>query len=106
MSIRVSDCLMRQGRGAIHVSGASTLDRGGRGVPGEDLDAGAVLSVYHGDVLNVDVGDDVGLAGVLAEGTDGDAVGAIALQVGDVDVGCVGFEGDAVVVWEHVLVWC
>lgn len=34
----------------------------------EDLDTRAVLGVVHGNVLGVDVRDDVGFAGVLTEG--------------------------------------
>ena len=62
-----------------------------------DFDAGAVGRVRHADVVDVDVGDEVGFARVLAEGSDGDAVGAVAGEVLDDDGGGVGFEGDAVV---------
>lgn len=52
--------------------------------------------VKHGDVVYEHVLDDVGLALVLAEGADGDAVRAVAVQILDEHVAAVGFEGDAV----------
>lgn len=64
---------------------------------GPDLDAGSITSVGHGDVVDVQVLDNVRLALVLAEGADADAVRAGAVEVLHDDVGAVGLEGDAVV---------
>lgn len=50
----------------------------GTGGVGPDFDAGAVGGVVHGDVGGHDVLDYVVGAGVLAQGADGDAVGAVA----------------------------
>lgn len=50
----------------------------------------------HRDVGYVDVLHDVILADVLAQGADADAVGAVARERLDKDVGGVGLEGDAV----------
>jgi hypothetical protein len=68
----------------------------------EGFDAGAVFGVNHGDVLYEDVGHNIFCAGVLAQGADGNAVRALAVEVFDEDVGCVGFEGDAVVAVDNV----
>lgn len=64
---------------------------------GPDLDAGAVGGVGHARVVDVEVLDDVERANVLAEGADGDAVGAVADEVLNDNVCRVGLEGDAVV---------
>jgi hypothetical protein len=53
-------------------------------------------SIVHGDIVDKDVLDDVDFADVLAQRTDRDTVGAVAVQVLDEDVGAVWFEGDAV----------
>lgn len=78
---------------------AATLEVAGEcgGRTGPDFDAGAVRGVGHADVVDVDVLDVVYFAHVLAEGADRDAVGAVADEVLDDDVGAVGLEGDAVV---------
>lgn len=64
---------------------------------GPDLDAGSVAGVGHGDVVDVQVLDDIRLALVLAEGTDADTVRARAVEVLHDDVCAVGLERDAVV---------
>ena len=64
---------------------------------GPDLDARTVRGVGHGDVGDVNVLDDVDFAGVLAERANRDAVGAVADEVLDDDIGRVGLEGDAIV---------
>jgi hypothetical protein len=56
-----------------------------------------VLSVDHRDVSNVDVRHDIWYAVVLAQGSNGDTVRAIAVHVLDEGVGGVGLEGDAVI---------
>lgn len=61
------------------------------------LETGAIRRILHRDVENVEVLDDIHLADILAEGTDRDAVRAVALGILDHDGGAVGFEGDAVV---------
>jgi len=73
------------------------IARDGGGGVGPDFDAGSVGSIVHGDVVDVDVRDDVVLADVLAKGSDGDAVRAVAEEVLDEHVGAVGLEGDAVI---------
>lgn len=40
----------------------------------EDLDSCAILSIQHGNVLDINIGNNVGDAVVLTEGTDRDAV--------------------------------
>jgi hypothetical protein len=57
-------------------------------------------SIVHRDVVHKDVFDDVDFVNVLAQRTDGDTVGAVAVQVLDEDVGAVWFEGDAV--WSSI----
>ena len=66
------------------------------------LDARAVAGVAHGDVVDVQILDNVGLALVLAEGADADAVGAVADEVLDDDICAVRLEGNAV--WGEVSV--
>lgn len=73
-----------------------------RGRVGPDLDAGAVGGVVHADVGRHDVLDDVVGARILAQRADGDAVGAVAEEGLDEDVGGVGLEGDTV--WAGLLV--
>ena len=80
-----------------------TRERRGRARP--DLDARQVTRVEHGDVVHEDVLDDIRFAGVLAEGSDADAVAAVAVNVLDQDLGAVGLEAHAVVsvVYDAVL---
>lgn len=61
-----------------------------------DLDSCAVASVTHGDVVNVKILDNVGDVLVLAKGPYTDAVGAVADEVLDDDVGAVGLERDTI----------
>lgn len=56
-----------------------------------------VLAVKEGDVFEKGVGDVVHFARVLAYAAHGDAVGAVAPEVRDVDVCRVWFRGEAVV---------
>ena len=76
---------------ALEVTGESS----GRSRP--HLDACTVGSILHCDVGDEDVLHDVGLAFVLAERADTDAVASITVQVLDNDLGAVGLEADAVV---------
>jgi hypothetical protein len=64
---------------------------------GPDLDARAIGSVGHGDVVDVDVFNQVDFAGILAERADADAVAAVAYEVLNDDVCAVGLERDAVI---------
>jgi hypothetical protein len=50
----------------------------------------------HRDVGHIDVLHDVILSGILAQGTDADAVRSIAPERLHEDVGGVGLEGDAI----------
>lgn len=59
---------------------------------GPDLYAGSVRSIRHGDVVYIDILDDVYLPLVLAETADRDAVGAVADEVLNEDIGGIGFE--------------
>ncbi len=59
---------------------------------GPDLDAGSVRGIRHGDVVDVNVLDNVYLTLILAETADGDSVGAVADEVLDEDVSGVGLE--------------
>lgn len=63
---------------------------------GPDLDAGAIATAGHVDIVDINVLNNVNLALVLAETADRDAVTASAVQVLDNHVGRVGLEGDAV----------
>ena len=67
------------------------------GRTGPCLESGAVLSVQESNVLHVCVGDVVFDTGILTNGTHADAVGTVAPQVLDVDVGRVGFGREAIV---------
>lgn len=73
------------------------------GHPGPDLDAGAVRGVAHADVVHVHVLHHVHLAAVLAQAADRDAVGAVAREALDENVGGVGLEGDAVFFSRYLL---
>lgn len=64
---------------------------------GPNFDAGRITSVSHGDVVDVQVLDNVRLALVLAERADADPVRTRAVEVLHHDVGAVGLEGNAVV---------
>ena len=66
-----------------------------RACPG--LEARAVLPVEERHVFDPGVGDVVLYAGVLADGAHGHAVGAVAPQVLNEDIGRVGLGGEAVV---------
>lgn len=55
------------------------------------------MELTHGNVVDVDVLDNVGLAGVLTERSDGDAVRSIAPHILHKHVRTVGFEAHAVV---------
>lgn len=59
---------------------------------GPDLYAGSVRGIRHGDVVDVNVLDNVNLPLVLAKRADGDSVGAIADEVLDEYVSGVGLE--------------
>lgn len=59
---------------------------------GPNLYASSVRSIRHGDVVDIDILDDVYLPLVLAETADRDAVGAVADEVLDEDIGGIGFE--------------
>ena len=63
---------------------------------GPNLDSSAITSIGHGDVVDIQVLHNVGLALVLAEGADTNSMGAIADEVLDDDIGTVGLEGDTV----------
>lgn len=63
---------------------------------GPDLDAGAIATAGHVNVVDINVLNNVNLALVLAEAADRDAVTASTVQVLDNHVGCVGLERDAV----------
>lgn len=64
---------------------------------GPDLDACRVAGVGHGDVVDVQVLDNVGLPFVLAQRPDADPVRPSAVEVLHNDVGAIGLERDAVV---------
>lgn len=84
----------------VDATGASaTLEVTGEssGCSRPDLDASAVRGVLHCDVGHEDVLDNIGLAFVLAERADADAVASITVQVLDNDLGAVGLEADAVI---------
>lgn len=61
------------------------------------LETRAVLAVEKRNVFHPGVGDEVLHAGILADGAHGYAVCAIAPEIFDEDIGCVGFGGEAVV---------
>lgn len=61
-----------------------------------DFDACALGGIEHADVADEDIFYVVDAGSVLAQGTDGDAVGAVANEVLDEDGCAVWFEGDAV----------
>lgn len=63
-----------------------------------DFEPGGGGRVGHCVVVDVQVGDDVILVGVVAERPDRDTVGSIAVEALDEDVGTIWFERDAVVV--------
>jgi hypothetical protein len=52
--------------------------------------------IEHGDVVDEDILHNVNLALVLSKRADGDAVGAVAVEVLDEDVGTIGLEGHAI----------
>lgn len=52
--------------------------------------------VEHRNVVDKDVLDNVDFVLVLAQGTNGDTVGAVTVEVLNDDVGAVGLEGNAV----------
>jgi len=81
------------------ITTTATSRRVRRGVSAKDLDTCSILRIRHADVVHIHVCHNVSLTSVLAERADGDAVGAVALHVGDDHVGRIGLEGDAVVVW-------
>jgi hypothetical protein len=84
------------GHSAAATSTLQIAGEGGRDTR-PDLDPGAVGGIGHGDVVDVDVLNDVDFADVLAEGADRDAVAAVAPEVLHDHVGGVGLEGYAVV---------
>lgn len=57
---------------------------------------GSYRCVEHGDIIDENVLDNVDLPLVLPQRADGDAVGAVAVQILHEDFRAVGFEGDAV----------
>lgn len=63
---------------------------------GPNLDSGAIAGIRHGNVVNVQILHNIGLALVLAEGADANAMGAIADEVLDDDIGTVGLERNTV----------
>lgn len=64
---------------------------------GPDLDPSCVTGISHGDVVDVQVLDNVRLSFVLAERSDADAMRAGAIEILHDDVGAVWLERDAVV---------
>lgn len=52
--------------------------------------------IEHGDVVDENVLDDIDFVLVLAQGTNGNTVRAIAVEVLNNNVGAVGLEGNAV----------
>jgi hypothetical protein len=84
----------------------SALEIAGHGgqSTGPDLDARTIRGVGHANVVDVNVLDVVDCAGVLAEGTDTNAVAAVADEVLDDDVCAVGLERDAIVAVVNVRV--
>lgn len=86
-----------------HVALSTTADPGRvplfNGVcPRPDFEPGGGGRVSHCVVVDVQIGDDVILVGVVAERPDRDTVGSIAVEALDDDVGAIWFERDAVVV--------
>lgn len=63
---------------------------------GPDLYAGKVAGVGHGNIVHVQILDNISLIGVLTKRTNGDAVGAGAVQVLDDNICAVRFEGYAI----------
>jgi hypothetical protein len=61
------------------------------------LETRAVLAIQERDVFHPGVGNIVFDAGILADGTHGYAMCAVAPEIFDEDVGCVGFGREAVV---------
>lgn len=72
--------------------------------PGPDFQAGAVDDVAYGDVVDVQVPDNIEDARVLVERANGDAVRRVAHEPLDDDVCAVGLEGYAIVVGVDVAV--
>lgn len=61
---------------------------------GPDLDSSSATSIGHGGVVDVKVLNAVSLVLVLSKGTDADAVGTIADEVLNNNIGAVGLERD------------
>jgi hypothetical protein len=74
------------------------------GTAAESLDASAVLSVDHSDVLDKNVGDDVLHTGILAQRAHGDTVRTLAVEVLNKRVGGIGLEADTVISVDDVAV--
>ena len=63
-----------------------------------------VFRVHHGVVLRQDVGYDILCAGILAEAVDRDDVRALVIDAFDESAGRFGFEVDAVVAVDYVVI--
>lgn len=63
---------------------------------GPNLDSRAIAGIRHGNVVDVQILHNIGLALVLTEGADTNSVGAIADEVLDDNVGAIGLERNTV----------
>jgi hypothetical protein len=63
---------------------------------GPNLDSCAVAGIRHGNVVDIQILHNIGFTLVLAEGADANAMGTIADEVLDDDVGTVGLERNTV----------
>lgn len=73
------------------------ITRERRGNAGPDFDPGAVGGIGHRNVVDIDVLDEIYFAGILAQASHRDAMGAITLQSLNDNVRTVGLEGNAIV---------